>query len=177
MQHYELLCVLRGTLSEDEVAPFMEKVKEVITLQEGTIVLANDMGKRRIAYPIKHIRYGYFHLVLFDADPSRVPAIQDKLRLMPELLRSIVRVYNPAVDEGKGVPAVGIVIDEITRKDDMERPEKSDKKEKKQEPTPELSQGAASSESSEEVRKEESISMEDIDKKLDELLQSDLENV
>ncbi len=180
MQHYELLCVLRGTLSEDELLPVLQKIEETIVSQEGKMSAKHDMGKRRIAYPMKHIRYGYFHLALFDATPSVVPSIQEKLRLMPELLRCVIRVYNPKVDEGKGV-MLGQVIDEITRRDDMERPERKESSSKRHHSTQpqeeSMQQGAAASLEPEAVEKESAVSMEDIDKKLDELLQSDLDKV
>ncbi|NCO04989.1 MAG: 30S ribosomal protein S6 [Candidatus Magasanikbacteria bacterium] len=189
MKQYELLCVLRGTLSEDEIAPLMEKVSSIITTQEGVIISANDMGKRRIAYPIKHIRYGYFHLVYFDAPSTQTPHIQEKLRLIPEILRGIVRVRMESTSIEQ--PTVGAVIDEIVRHDDLDRSDRKEKRHKKVDvsaapavETTMTQEGTASSSSEEEVMeekeeadKEPSISMKDIDKKLDEILQSDLDNV
>jgi small subunit ribosomal protein S6 len=113
MKHYELLCVLRGTLSEDEVLTVIEKVKETITKLGGEILETKDMGKSRIAYPIKHIRYGYFHLIHFDAEPSVAPQVQNKLRLFSELLRSLVSVRSIQSVEQGGEVTIGGVIDEI----------------------------------------------------------------
>lgn len=213
MKQYELLCVLRGTLSEEEVGSVIASVKEMIQKFEGEVINHKDMGKRRIAYPIKHIRYGYFHLVHFDAMPEQVPGIQGKLRIMSELLRGIVSVRSRGdIALGDDV-TIGNVIDEIVpRQKTREKSDRPDKKEKKistKEKTestdvvkePAVAEGSgvtkesASAKSSgvtkepaaakssgvtkkvKAKKEEKKISMEDIDKQLDDILQSDLEKV
>jgi len=212
MKHYELLCVLRGTLSEDDVPANIENVKDAITKSGGEIKSVNDMGKSRIAYPIKHIRYGYFNLIHFDAEPNMVPEIQGKLRIMNELLRSLITIRsNKAVAEGTGT-TIGGVIDEIIpqqkkrdgKKEDRkeDRPEnkptkieekevkdeevktvekevveKKEAKEEKIEPKETVVEKKEDKPKETKKKEEKPISMDDIDKKLDEILQSDLDKV
>lgn len=90
MQQYELLFILPGTLAESEVQPVVDAVAAVITDRGGKVVRMDDMGKSRLAYPMKHIRYGYFRLCQFEAGYEQVPLIQQKLRLINELLRSLI---------------------------------------------------------------------------------------
>ncbi|HOX60544.1 MAG TPA: 30S ribosomal protein S6 [Candidatus Magasanikbacteria bacterium] len=94
-KNYELLFILPGTLTEDEVVPNVAKVKSVLESGKAENIQVTDMGKNRLAYPIKHIRYGYFEMARFEADSLDVVAISNKLRLMPELLRTVVKTYNP----------------------------------------------------------------------------------
>lgn len=95
MQNYELLFVVPGTLSEDEVALVVEKVKKVVVDSAGTDWDLESMEKRRLAYPIKHIRYGYFYLAFFQAGPEAVVKMRNELRLMPEMLRTLVTKFDP----------------------------------------------------------------------------------
>jgi small subunit ribosomal protein S6 len=90
MQQYELLCVLPGTLTEEEVKPILDDVHAVITGKGGKVLSVDDMGKSRLAYPMNHIRYGYFRLCRFEADEANVTEIQQKLRLQKQLLRAFI---------------------------------------------------------------------------------------
>lgn len=95
MQNYELLFILPGTMSDDEVVPVIEKVKSVVINNSGTNWELEPMEKRRLAYPMKHIRYGYFYLAFFQAGPEAVVKTRAELRLLPELLRSLVSKFDP----------------------------------------------------------------------------------
>lgn len=95
MKNYELLAILPGTLSEDEVEPLVKKIQDTIEQNSANDVKIKDMGKNRLAYPVKHIRYGYFQLFTFEAEADSVNTIQAKLKLIPELLRSLVTIYDP----------------------------------------------------------------------------------
>ena len=80
MQNYELLFILPGTLSEDEVPALVNTVKEVLVESGVQNLEHKDMGKSRLAYPIKHIRYGYFHLAHFEAEGKSVEDVKVKLK-------------------------------------------------------------------------------------------------
>lgn len=111
MNNYELLLILPGTLAESEVGPETEKVKAVITENGGINLEIGEIDKRRLAYPIKHIRYGYFQLFYFQAEAAAVKAMENKLRMLPELLRTLIKKYSPkSLAEKKinfGMPTIG----------------------------------------------------------------------
>lgn len=87
MPHYELLSLISNKFSEDEVKPIREKVNSLILSNQGKITLAEDLGKKRLAYPIKGFRYGYYNLVEFDLAGENLINIDRALRLMSEILR------------------------------------------------------------------------------------------
>lgn len=85
--HYELLYLISNKFSEDEVKPIVEKINSVITNNKGEITLAEDLGKKRLAYPIKGFRYGYYVLVEFDMAGESLINVDRALRMMNEILR------------------------------------------------------------------------------------------
>lgn len=209
MQNYELLAVLPGTLSEAEVQPSVEKVKQVITENGGTGLEFNDMGKSRLSYPIRHIRYGYFYVGRFQAEPESVSKIQQKLKLLPELLRSLISKYNPQTHkEGKIIfahviaekaPVEERTFDEVAANVATHAPAKV-KVEEVEEPVVEavVAEETVVTEAKPEVEVETEktetekpaapakkatrgrkpkVTLDDIDKKLDEILDIDLEKV
>lgn len=93
MSKYELLLVLPGTLDDAEAKAKSEAVQELIRAH-GSDVELHILGKNRLAYPIKHIRYGYFYTVVFSAEPVEVKKLEAKLSLSRELLRTIISHFN-----------------------------------------------------------------------------------
>jgi small subunit ribosomal protein S6 len=172
MQNYELLFILPGTLAEDEVKPLVAKVKETVEAVGGKEYVAEDMGKSRLAYPIDHIRYGYFQLAHFQAETKEVAAIEKKLRLLNNLLRVLIQKYDPSkkaqritfadqisADQPAFVPTPVSLSEENEASLNIQShtvPVKEEKKTKKS---------------------SAKVSLDDIDKKLDEILEIDIDKV
>ncbi|MFH1412981.1 MAG: 30S ribosomal protein S6 [bacterium] len=85
--HYELLYIISNKYSEDEIEPIKEKVTKLIIDNQGKITKNDDWGKKRLAYPIKHFRHGYYHLLEFDLDGNKLKIVEDWLRLSEQILR------------------------------------------------------------------------------------------
>lgn len=83
--------MLPGTLAEAEVAPHAASVKELLVNAGGKDVEIREQGKNRLAYPIKHIRYGYFVLGHLKIDSEAIPMLEKKLRLVDNMLRVLIR--------------------------------------------------------------------------------------
>ena len=85
--HYELLYLVSGTFSEDELIPIKERVKQLIEKREGKITLEDSLGKKKLAYPIKQFRHGYYLLYEFDLAGENLKSLENDLKLTPEVLR------------------------------------------------------------------------------------------
>ncbi len=101
MKNYELLCIFPGTLGEEEIAPLVLEVNTVLSDCGATNISSEDRGKSRLAYPIKHIRYGYFTVFAYQGEPQVTPLVQAKLRLVTNLLRAMINEFNPEVRKEK----------------------------------------------------------------------------
>lgn len=93
MKKYELLLVLPGTLDDKEVA---SRAEEILTLVKG---LGDDaelsaIGKNRLAYAIRQIRYGYFYTIVFSTDNDRLKVLHDKLALLRDVLRAMITHFH-----------------------------------------------------------------------------------
>ncbi|MBI5221492.1 MAG: 30S ribosomal protein S6, partial [Candidatus Magasanikbacteria bacterium] len=121
----------------------------------------STMGKMRLAYPIKQIRYGYFYTIVFNAEVGGLKALQTKLGLMRDLLRAMFTEFNvpysPAHKATYGAPSVDFALAEEAAKPEYHSVPKMEKSFAVEQPT-------------EKIEKEEKVDMEAIDKKLDEIL-------
>lgn len=186
--HYELLCIFPGTLAEDELPKIVDAIEKLITDNGGTNIQKDDMGKNRLAYPIKQIRYGYFSLFTFQNDSESMPVFQAKLRLMPNILRTLLSSFDPTVKQAlkdrlatlkERMDASGIKppTSRLNEDDDAEEEVQEVVKPKaKKVPAAEAPKTEipkmdnVASEPPKESPAETPINMTDIDKKLDELL-------
>ncbi len=194
MQNYELLLILPGTLSEDEVNPLVDKVKAVVEDGGGEGLTMESNEKRRLAYPIQHIRYGYFYLAFFKAEESVVGDIRKKLGLMPELLRVLLKKHDPekstnrkidfgsTIQSGFGAPAQQKEAPKEVHKKEVEPKEEAPKEEvhkkeeepKKEAPKEEVVVEKPKAPVSRLDAEKKKVDLEEIDKKLDEILDIDL---
>lgn len=102
MKKYELLLVLPGTLDEKEVGKLVQEIKESVGANSQDVEL-NNLGKVRLAYPIKQIRYGYYYTLVFNAEPEAVKVISEKLRMRADVLRSMISHFNINVVAAKKI--------------------------------------------------------------------------
>src|SRR3989338_2144461 len=93
MQKYELLLILPGTLDDKEVETRSQEILALVN-EHGSDAQIQSIGKNRLAYPIKQIRYGYYFTITFKADTAQVKVLEGKLGLMRDILRAMVSRFN-----------------------------------------------------------------------------------
>lgn len=170
MHKYELLVILPGTLDEREAE---QKLNDVVTVVKefSKHVEPSTLGKNRLAYPVKQIRYGYFYTIIFEAETKQVTALQAKLSLRRDLLRFMVSHFNVSLSDAQKAAyseaSLGAPIHALTAAAAIEQQMEADEKkidEKKSAPVVVAAAPVA-------PRKEEPVaSMEDIKKKLDKII-------
>lgn len=179
MKKYEMLCLLPGTLAEGEVAPIVAQIQEQLTTHGGEDVKTVDLGKSRLAYPVKHIRYGYFEFFTFNILPEKVQTLEKGVRLLGNILRVTIQVNNPKQKATIALAADPTALSAPQKSDDAPRSprayERSHEPRKEQKEREEV----APAKSGEEVvaAAEPALNLENIGDKLDEILQKDIDKV
>jgi small subunit ribosomal protein S6 len=87
MRHYELLFIVKPTLTEEEVVGKLNFVKEVLNKNGAEIVAVDEMGVRKLAYDIDKNARGYYYVLYFKAEPSIIDEVLRNLRLTEEIIR------------------------------------------------------------------------------------------
>lgn len=87
MNPYELLILLDPSLSEDDAKALTRTVQKMITDQDGQITKQESLGKKKLAYPINHNKQGYYELIEYSFDPTKLNDFERGLRLEQGLLR------------------------------------------------------------------------------------------
>lgn len=87
MRHYELLTVLKPTLTEEETKAKINFIQEVLEKNGAEIAAIQDMKTRRLAYPIEKFDRGYYSVFYFKAPTSAIAELERIIRITEEFIR------------------------------------------------------------------------------------------
>lgn len=94
MKQYELLFVVKPTLTEEEIATQIANVKASIEKDGGEILATNDMGMRKLAYEVAKTNRGYYTVYYFNANPAQIAEIERLLRINENILKFMTVKYE-----------------------------------------------------------------------------------
>lgn len=135
MKHYELLFVIKPTLTEEETKAKFDFIKDVMEKNSCEIKVVKDMGVRKLAYEIEKFERGHYFVVYYTAIPSSLEEILRNLRLTEE----IIRFLNVKFDKKKEIAQWDKLVKSASEKKE-EKPTRTPKVEEKvaQEKEPEV---------------------------------------
>lgn len=94
MKHYEVLFILKPTLTEEEVSAKLDFVKEVLTKNGAQIESVVPMGTRKLAYKIKKYERGTYFVIYFKAPTNLIAELERVLRITEEVIRFLIVKYE-----------------------------------------------------------------------------------
>ncbi len=94
MRHYENLVIVKPTLTEEETKASIAAIEEVLTSNGAEIIARDEMGTKKLAYPIQKSERGYFHVVYYTMAPSSVVEVERRFRINEDLLRFVTIKYD-----------------------------------------------------------------------------------
>ena len=95
MGTYEIVAVLRADLDEEALGAALDAISRRITDNGGSVTGVDRWGKRKLAYPIKKHRDGFYTLIVFGLDAARIPTLRQTLGLQEDVLRLTVSKHYP----------------------------------------------------------------------------------
>ena len=157
MPRYELMYLLGSHVADDEVPKISEQVKKFVEEAGGSNIVETSLGKKKLAYTIKKTRNGYYVVVDFTMEGSKVNELDARVRSQANNIIRYILVnqdeHLDRIEKDKKVAA------KLNRRIPVEG----------QVPTPKVAEPA--------VKKEMPVidlSQEDIDRKIEEALAEDI---
>lgn len=179
MRQYELLLVVPGTVTEEEAKPIIEGAYDVLRKLGATIVSSHSLGKCRLSYPIQHIRYGYYSVCYFEAEPSAISGMQKKFAIMNQILRAVISQFDERTQKKRTTPVVSDIALAAMREEARREGFSPERRAFDTVPThfPARQEEKVATLATDAPRTTAAVELADIDKKLDEILDKDLTNV
>lgn len=87
---YELLYIVPAPYTEKDLDGISQKVKKLISDLGGTITHEENLGGKKLAYPIKNIYRGFYLLIHFKINAKKIKELDPKLKLASEILRYMI---------------------------------------------------------------------------------------
>ena len=91
---YETVFILHPELSEEEAEEAVQSLNKILEDKGSETIRIERGGKRRLAYPIRKQRYGYYTLIHFRALPEALLELERTYRLSDRVLRYISVRYD-----------------------------------------------------------------------------------
>jgi ribosomal protein S6 len=191
MRKYELTAVFAGTISDTELEAAGNRVQKLIE-DAGAVNLERvALGKHKLSYEVKNNKYGSFAVFTFDAEASSVGAMSNKLKLSKEVVRFVVQLFDAARLKRTPQIADNPLIKASREKEredrDRERGERYEQRsagggdrsergerEDRNTTAPIFASGHVEKDVIAQAVNDMPVDLEEIDKKLDQLLQGDL---
>lgn len=90
LKHYELMYIVPAKFAGEELESIKNKIGDLLIGNGAEITKQQEMGRLRLAYPIKGVFQGFYYVLEFNVEPAKVKKIESLLRIMPEVLRYLV---------------------------------------------------------------------------------------
>ena len=97
MQQYESIFIVRPSLSDEDTAKIIDKMKGVVEKSGATVLKSENWGRKKLAYEVKRERKGTFVYLNFRAAGNVVDELERSYRLEDSVLKFLtVRVEADA---------------------------------------------------------------------------------
>jgi small subunit ribosomal protein S6 len=90
MPKYELMYILSSAVSDNDVPTIASEVDKFITDNGGALLTQEMLGKKKLAYPIKKTRNGFYVLETFNLDGRKIQELDNKLRAIDSIIRYLI---------------------------------------------------------------------------------------
>ena len=90
-RNYELMLVINPEWDEEKLNSTSSNISQFITGLGGNVAEVKVLGKRRLAYPIKHFTEGHYFLLHFKLKSASSPELENRLNISEEIIRYLLK--------------------------------------------------------------------------------------
>ncbi len=90
MKKYEMMFIVKSTIDETVANAAVESLKSVVTSMKGEISKFDNLGNKKLAYPIKKEVTGTYYVMYFEATREVVAELDRKARIDESILRHLI---------------------------------------------------------------------------------------
>ncbi len=94
MNCYETLFVVKPTLTEEEIASQITKVKDVLAKEGAELLATDDMGMRKLAYPVQKNDRGYYTVLFYKAEGTVINELERNLKISEDVIKFLTVKYS-----------------------------------------------------------------------------------
>ena len=86
MNKYESVIIINPAVDEERLNALTTKFTEMIN-KDGNVEKAVNLGKKKLAYPVKKNAEGYYVVFYFTANPSLIAELERNYRITDDVIK------------------------------------------------------------------------------------------
>ena len=86
MNKYESIIIINPSVDEEQIKALTTKFTEMIN-SDGKVEKAENLGKKKLAYPVKKNAEGYYVVFNFTANPSIIAELERNYRITDDVIK------------------------------------------------------------------------------------------
>ena len=87
LRNYETMFVLTPVLSDEQLQEPIAKIRDFLKENKAEIIHEDNIGLKKLAYPIQQKSTGVYHLFEFKAAPAVISALETEYRREEKIIR------------------------------------------------------------------------------------------
>ena len=94
MNCYETLFVVKPTLTDEETAAQIAKIKDIVAKNGGELLATDDMGMRKLAYPVQKNDRGYYTVLFYKSEGTLINELERNLKINEDVIKFLTVKYS-----------------------------------------------------------------------------------
>ena len=94
MTCYETLFVVKPTLTDEETAAQIAKIKDIVAKNGGELIATDDMGMRKLAYQVEKNDRGYYTVLFYKAEGTLISELERNLKINEDVIKFLTVKYT-----------------------------------------------------------------------------------
>lgn len=116
-RRYETLILLHPDLSPEELEQIKQKITDIIESMSGKIIMIDDWGRRRLAYPVKKQMYGQYLLMELMGTPELLAELERNLGIDERVFKHLSLILDRNFTEEKYQQELDRIKDEKAKRE------------------------------------------------------------
>ncbi len=101
MKHYELFYLVSAQVPENQLDGVQSEIAKMVVDAGGAITRTETWGRKRLAYSIDKEWNGFYLLQELDVEPEKIKELDKKLKLHKQVLRHLLLTKKPISEREK----------------------------------------------------------------------------
>ena len=90
MKKYEVMFIVKSATDGDAIKNTAESMKKIVADNKGKVLEFNELGEKKLAYPIKKEINGYYYVMTIEASKEAVNELDRKAFINENILRHLI---------------------------------------------------------------------------------------
>ena len=175
--HYELTTIIDSNIPDNEHPEIIDRIKKLIGDNEGEISSEENLGRKKLSYPIEKSLKGVFICIEFNTEPKTIKPIEKELKLDKDIIRYLlIKKPENVIPISAESPKKGIKDTKEIKKTETTDIKKEKVETPKETPKKEIEKVEEEKTSKKDNKEDKKANLNDLDKKLDEILNDEIIN-